>query len=325
MMRFSKTPLRVSLFGGGTDDPKFFNSAKGLVTGFTIDQFIWIFASEIRVNQGFKFRLGYRINEDVLNADDIKHPIFREVLRGHPELKSSHFSTMSTLPSGAGLGSSSSFTVGLLGLLSYLSGDFQSRTSLAKEAIRYERDVLGESGGWQDQLYAAFGGINTFEFDKTGWQRKPVDLTESNLRALSDSLYIVYTGKLRSASAVERSKNDLKKKDRLLSETYMLALEGEKALRRDPISLDDIGKFLNTGWELKRGLSYAVSSSHIDDVYKQILSSGAYGAKLCGAGGGGFFLVLADLRSADRLGSLVGRDKIMKVNICHHGVDVGVL
>ena len=260
-MIFSKTPLRVSLFGGGTDDPRYFNqnSARGSVTGFAIDQFIWIFASQIQVNQGFKFRLGYKASEDVLDADEIKHPIFREVLRDQPALPGYHFSTMSTLPSGAGLGSSSSFTVGLLALMSSINDDSISRSSLAKEAIRYEREVLGESGGWQDQLHASFGGVNTFEFDNNSWVRRPVELTSGNLRLLSESLYIVFTGKLRSASAVEESKNLKANRDELLSETYALALEGESSLRRDQVSLPEVGYLLNKGWELKRRLSSAVS------------------------------------------------------------------
>lgn len=323
-MRFSKTPLRVSLFGGGTDNPNFFKEAKGSVTGFTINQFIWIFASEIKVNQGFKFRLGYKTNEDVLSPEDIKHPLFREILRNHPNQPSCHITTMSTLPSGAGLGSSSSFTVGLLALLGEGKIE-QSKSSLANEAIRYERDILGESGGWQDQLHAAFGGINTFEFDNEGWRRKPMDMQQSNLQILSDSLYIVYTGMLRSASNVEKSKLGTKDNDNLLHETYDLALEGEKALCQNTLSLSEIGKLLNTGWELKRGLAQSVSSSHIDEVYKQILSTGAYGAKLCGAGGGGFFLVLAEPDSAERLSAVIGKDKIMKVDIFYRGTEVGIL
>ncbi len=323
-MRFSKTPLRVSLFGGGTDNPNFFKQAKGSVTGFTINQFIWIFSSKIRVNQGFKYRLGYKTNEDVLSAQDIKHPLFREILLDHPNQPSSHFTTMSTLPSGAGLGSSSSFTVGLLALLEE-GKSVQSKASLANEAIRYERDVLGESGGWQDQLHAAFGGINTFKFDNDGWKRKPVDMKQPNLQILSDSLYIVYTGMLRSASNIEKSKLTTKDNHSLLRDTYALALEGEKALSQDTLSLSEIGSLLNTGWELKRVLAQSVSSSHIDEIYKQILSTGAYGAKLCGAGGGGFFLVLAESDSAERLRAVIGKDKIMKVEIFYNGVETGSL
>ena len=119
----------------------------------------------------------------------------------------------------------SSFTVGLLSLINSLNGVVTSSASLANEAIRYERVVLSENGGWQDQLHAAFGGINTFEFDNELWVRKPVDMHEEDLRLLSDSLYIVYTGKLRSASVIEKSKKGLGNTDKLLLETYQLALE----------------------------------------------------------------------------------------------------
>ena len=326
-MIFSKTPLRVSLFGGGTDDPNYFQkyNARGAVTGFTINQFVWIFGSEIKVDQGFRFRLGYRYNEDVSDAAEIKHPIFREVLRDQPHLSRFHFSTMSALPSGAGLGSSSSFTVGLIALINYLNAQTVSQASLANEAIRYEREVLGESGGWQDQLHAAFGGINTFAFKNSAWTRTPLVMSEDNLRKLSDSLYIVYTGKLRSANIIEKSKKESINNHTLLSETYHLALEGEKALRQTSISLKQIGRLMIEGWNLKSRLSSEVTSTEIDAVYMKIMSEGAFGAKLSGAGGGGFFLVLAETAVAERIGDKLGREKIMKVSVHNSGVEIGDL
>jgi D-glycero-alpha-D-manno-heptose-7-phosphate kinase len=174
-------------------------------------------------------------------------------------------------------------------------------------------------------LHAAFGGINTFTFQNKAWTRTPVDMNEDNFRKLSDSLYIVYTGMLRSANMIEKSKEKSRNTETLLSEIYHLALEGEKALRQNSISLEKIGSLMIEGWTLKSRLSNLVTSTEIDTVYLKIMSEGAFGAKLCGAGGGGFFLVLAETAVAKKIGDKLGRDKIMKVDVYNSGVKIGNL
>ncbi len=315
-----RVPLRVSLFGGGTDLPDYFERYGGSVTGFTINKYIYIFASKVDINQGFKFRLSYRTNQDVNTIDEISHPIFREVLRSYNFDQTYHFSTMSCLPSGAGLGSSSSFTVGLHFLLNTLVGVEDSRMDLAKNAIHIERNVLAESGGWQDQLHPAFGGFNTFNFNPGGLiERKPLDLKSEDLKALNRSMYILYSGEMREAKVIEDSKKMALNYD-LLKETHDIAREGEKLLRGDSFDLLELGKLLNEGWLLKRGMSRAVSNSSLDNLYDLILKKGAYGAKLCGAGGGGFFLVLASESVMTSLNESLPNSTMSQINIDFNGL-----
>lgn len=319
-MLATKTPLRVSLFGGGTDIPNYFNHNGGQVTGFTINKYIYIFASKIDIYQGFKFRLSYRDNEDVKDFNDIKHPIFRELIRLYNFQERYHFSTMSCLPSGAGLGSSSSFTVGLIFALNSIMGINETKVDIAKKAIHIERNILNEDGGWQDQLHAAYGGFNTFKFKDNKISHKPVEINSSFADDLNDSMYILHTGITRRAKNIEKSKtkND---NENLLKYTNDLAIEGERILNnKSTVSLNEIGALLNEGWKLKRELSDKVSNEDIDSIYKIIMSNGAYGAKLCGAGGGGFFLVLSNNKSILKIRERLPSSAISKINIDYNGV-----
>lgn len=316
-----KTPLRVSLFGGGTDVPEYFKSSGGIVSGFTINKYVNIFASKIEIDQGFKFRLSYRKNEDVKNYDEIKHPIFREVLRLHAFNNSYHFSTLSTLPEGAGLGSSSSFTVGLNFLMNKLNSKKESKLALAKKAIYIEREVLQEKGGWQDQLHAAYGGFNTFTFKTDGSViHETVDFKDNQMmNYLNDSLYILYSGKLRRAKEVENSK--FKKINfNKLDQIKEIAFEGQNLFRKERFTLEELGILLNEGWELKKSLSGSVSNDHIDEIYKIIIKNGAYGAKLCGAGGGGFFLAIANDKIINKIKTKLPESTITKINIDFEGI-----
>ena len=315
-----RVPLRVSLFGGGTDIPDFFSSNRGTVSGFTIDRYIHKYASRIDINQGFNFRLSYKSSQDANFIDEIKHPIFREVLRSYNFDKTYHFSTMSCLPSGAGLGSSSSFTVGLHYVLNQILNINDSPSELARKAINIERNVLSESGGWQDQLHAAYGGFNTFNFNKDGEiDVNPIMLNSENINNINDNMYILYSGGMREAKKIEDSKKKNLNVD-ILKETYELAKEGEALLRSNNFDLSDIGKFLNTGWELKRGMSTKVSNDNLNDLYSLILKSGAFGAKLCGAGGGGFFMVLANDKAISNLQLCLPKGSISKINIDFNGL-----
>ena len=315
-----KTPLRVSLFGGGTDIPDYFKEYGGQVTGFTINKYIHIFASKIDIDQGFKIRLSYKSNEDVLNIEDIQHPIYREVLKLYDFDNMYHFSTMSCLPSGAGLGSSSSFTVGLIKTLNSILGINESKLQIAKKAISIERDILKESGGWQDQLHAAFGGINTFKFNNNSIDQVNLEIDKDSLQKLNNSMYILHTGITRKAKDIEKGKINNINFD-LLKATHELAIEGESYLHNSKkISMNEIGLLLNEGWKIKRSLSEKVSNSNIDDIYNIIIENGAYGAKLCGAGGGGFFLVLSSSQSVKKIRENLPKSVLSKVRIDFHGI-----
>jgi len=310
-----KVPLRVSLFGGGTDIPEYFLQNEGMVTGFTIDRYIHIFGSKIDIYQGFKFRLSYRLNEEVNSFDEISHPIFREILKKYNFNQTYHFTTMSDLPSGAGLGSSSSFTVGFDFLINNILGIENSSMELAKNAIYIEREILKEAGGWQDQLHPAFGGINTFRFfaDKT-IERESIKLSSDRVRKLNNNMYLLFSGGMRKANLIEKSKKKTLN-SRFLGEVFDIAKEGESLLKDKNLSLNSIGKLLNKNWELKRSLSDKVSNNDIDDLYNLILNSGAYGAKLCGAGGGGFFVVLASSKVASIIQKKIPNSRMSQIKV----------
>jgi D-glycero-alpha-D-manno-heptose-7-phosphate kinase len=319
-MIYVKSPLRISLFGGGTDLPDFFEKHTGTVTGFTINRFVHIFASKIDINQGFNFRLSYKSSQDAINIDEIKHPIFREVFRDYNFDQTYHFTTMSCLPSGAGLGSSSSFTVGLYFTLNQILNKKNSSKALAKQAINIERNILNESGGWQDQLHAAYGGFNTFNFSKSGKiTHNPIILSSESIELINNNMYILYSGLMREAKKIEQSKSTNMNINNL-KEAFHLAKEGESIIRSNKFELSEIGKLLNHSWELKKRLSKKVSSDKLNDLYNLILKNGAYGAKLCGAGGGGFFMVLANKKSIKKLETLLPKSTISKVSIDFTGL-----
>jgi D-glycero-alpha-D-manno-heptose-7-phosphate kinase len=315
-----RTPLRIGLFGGGTDIPDFFLERGGKVIGFAIESYIYVQAVEIEINQGFKFRLSYKTNEEVNSAEDIIHPIFREVLKKYKFDNSYHFSSFSNLPSGAGLGGSSSFTVGLLSLINKIKGLNKKNLDLAKQAINIERVILNEKGGWQDQLHAAFGGMNIFNFSKSGnISRTKLNPHPRVFDDLNNNMYLLYSGKMRVSHDIEASKIKTLNFG-MLSELHDIANQAEDLLNKKDCTIQEIGKLLNDSWLIKRGLSNKVSDTEIDNIYKNILNTGAYGAKLCGAGGGGFFMVLASKSSAKKLQETLNKGQLKKISIDLGGI-----
>ena len=315
-----RTPLRIGLFGGGTDIPDFFLERGGKVIGFAIESYIYVQAVEVEINQGFKFRLSYKTNEEVNSAEDIIHPIFREVLKKYKFDNSYHFSSFSNLPSGAGLGGSSSFTVGLLSLINKIKGLNKKNLDLAKQAINIERVILNEKGGWQDQLHAAFGGMNIFNFSKSGnISRTKLNPHPRVFDDLNNNMYLLYSGKMRVSHDIEASKIKTLNIG-MLSELHDIANQAEDLLNKKDCTIQEIGKLLNDSWLIKRGLSNKVSDTEIDNIYKNILNTGAYGAKLCGAGGGGFFMVLASKSSAKKLQETLNKGQLKKISIDLGGI-----
>jgi D-glycero-alpha-D-manno-heptose-7-phosphate kinase len=315
-----KAPLRIGLFGGGTDIPDFFLERGGKAIGFTIESYIYIQAVEAEINQGYKFRISYRKNEEVNSAEDITHPIFREVLKKYKFDNPYAFNTISNLPSGAGLGGSSSFTVGLLSLIHKIKGLNKKNLDLAKQAINIERVILNEKGGWQDQLHAAFGGMNVFNFSKSGnISRTKLNPHPRVFNDLNNNMYLLYSGKMRVSHDIEASKIKTLNIG-MLSELHDIANQAEDLLNKKDCTIQEIGKLLNDSWLIKRGLSNKVSDTEIDDIYKHILNSGAYGAKLCGAGGGGFFMVLASKSSAKKLQEIMKKGQLKKMSIDLGGI-----
>jgi D-glycero-alpha-D-manno-heptose-7-phosphate kinase len=327
MIVTSRTPLRVSLFGGGSDYPAWYRRRPGAVLGFTIDKYIYISAIRLPSFVDYRFRLTYSKLERCQALSEIQHPAVRAVLEREGLDEPLDMSVQADLPANAGLGSSSSFAVGFLNLVSALQGIPRTRLELAEKAIELEHDVLSERVGIQDQLHAAFGGMNRFDFHGDELKVSPVRISGTDLHALSDWLLLVYTGIKRHASATledQLDKTERRDLDHELAEMVRLVDDAEAvfAQKRGDDLAESFAGLLRTTWELKRSLSSTVSNPEIDALYERCLGNGALAGKLLGAGGGGFLLVVAPPDARRRLVEDLGADRVVPFKIEHSGSTV---
>ena len=297
MLITSRTPLRVSFFGGGTDYPEYFSRFPGAVVGMAINKYIYISALRLATFIDYKYRLSYSRLENTKTLDEIQHPVIREVLKYYSVDDALDMSVIADLPASSGLGSSSSFTVGLINLLKALKAEPVTRLDLGLAAIHAERELLSDSVGVQDQLHASFGGLNRFDFIDGRIRISPVQMHSESQNVLLSSLVLIYTGIQRSASATVKEQMELTKQrkvDRELSELLALTGQAVEVLEgNDPeLMLKTFGAMMHEGWMIKRSLSSKVSNPMIDELYDAAIAAGAYGGKLCGAGGGGFLLMV---------------------------------
>ena len=296
-MIISKTPVRISFFGGGTDYPEYFNEYGGSVLSTTIDKYVYITINKIGGLLDEKYRIAYKKVELCNTIEDIEHPSVRETLRNMNIEDGLDINIFSDLPARTGLGSSSSFTVGLLNALYAFEGKVKSKLDYAKEAIYIEKDILQENVGVQDQLAAAVGGLNYMKLSSSGYEVNPIILSKERKRQLDSNLLLYYTGISRFATEVlkEQVENTKKKKVMIeLKDIYDMVQDGMKILSDSAIPLSDFGYLLDKTWQAKKKLSSAISSGSIDEMYEIAMRSGAFGGKLLGAGGGGFFLFYVD-------------------------------
>ncbi len=290
-MIISRSPVRITLGGGGTDLPSYYTRYGGALIAAAIDKYTLVTAHS-RFDDNIK--LNYSETELVKNVDDIKHNIFRESLKLLKIKKGIELTSLSDMPSSSGLGTSGSFTIALLNVLHNYKKDFVSQKKLAEEACHIEMDVLGEPIGKQDQYISAFGGITYFEFDKKGNVTvDPIKISEEALDELHSNILLFYTGIQRSASKILKEQDDKSKKDEsrtisALHEIKKIGLETKKAFENDDV--DKLGYYLDDHWNIKKNLSENVSNSFIDECYKHAKKHGALGGKIMGAGGGGFFM-----------------------------------
>jgi D-glycero-alpha-D-manno-heptose-7-phosphate kinase len=294
-MIVTRTPMRVSFAGGGTDLPAFYEKDYGAVLSTAIDKYIWVTVKRHSEVFDEPVRVNYSLTEQVDTIDDLKNDITREALRFLHIEPPIYISTVGDLPASTGLGSSSAFAVGLLNALHLYRGDRVSAGQLAEEACHIEIDVLGQPIGRQDQYAAAFGGLNLFTFKPGGAvtvepQRLPVRV----LAELFESIMLFWTGHQRDSSSVlieQRENTDSHVDD--LTAIRDQAFELQEVLRGKP-SARDVGAIVHRGWELKRRLASSVSNPQIDDWYERALSGGACGGKIAGAGNGGFLLLVVE-------------------------------
>jgi D-glycero-alpha-D-manno-heptose-7-phosphate kinase len=294
-MIITKTPYRISFFGGGTDLNQWFKENGGAVISTSIDKYCYISCRFLPKFFAHKYRFVYSQIEDVIKIEDIKHPAIKGLL-GHLNWDQGiELHHDGDLPARSGLGSSSSFTVGMLNALNALQGKHISKNDLAKQAIFIEQKVLNENVGCQDQIAAAYGGFNKIEFfSENSFKVSPIIIPEVRLNKLQDNLLLFFTGISRFASEIEKSKivNFNSKKNELTKMHEMVDVSID-ILVNESKNIDDFGLLLNDGWNYKKSLSSLVSNNDVDEIYNLALKSGALGGKLLGAGGGGFILFYA--------------------------------
>jgi len=313
-MIISRTPFRISLFGGGTDYPAWFREHGGAVIGTTIDKYCYISVRRLPPFFKHRSRIVYSQVELVSDVSEIQHPAVRGVLADRGTTAGLEIHHDADLPARSGLGSSSSFTVGLLNALHALDGRMIAKSDLAREAIRIEQEVLKESVGCQDQLWAAHGGFNRIDFAQDGSIAvSPIILASDRRQELQLSMMLFFTGFSRFASdfAEDQLKN-LGRRTTQLKAIRAMVDEAADILANGRDSIHELGKLLHDSWLLKRELADSVSNSQIDEIYEAGRAAGALGGKLLGAGGGGFmvFLVEPDRRETvrERLKNLVHVD-----------------
>jgi D-glycero-alpha-D-manno-heptose-7-phosphate kinase len=301
-MIITKTPLRISFFGGGTDYPEYFNEFGGCVLSTTINKYVYVITNPIGGLLDDKYRIAYRKLEQCNSIDEIEHPSAREVLRHLSIHDGLDINIISDLPARTGLGSSSSFTVGLLHNLYAFKGLSKSKMEYAQEAIYVEKEILKENVGVQDQLAAAFGGFNYMHFSEQGLRVEPLQISDARKLALEKNLMLFYTGINRFATEVlkEQIQNTKEKKiNTELKDIYNMVQQGMSILSDESNQLDDFGRLMHEAWMAKRSLSTAISNETLDNIYNKAMSAGAIGGKLLGAGGGGFFLFYVPQENQD--------------------------
>jgi D-glycero-alpha-D-manno-heptose-7-phosphate kinase len=293
-MIITRTPFRVSFFGGGTDYPVWYEQHGGAVLSTTIDKYCYITCRRYPPFFEHKVRMVWSKIELVKQAEELEHPTAREVLKFLNIDRNIEIHHAADLPAQSGLGASSSFTVGLLNALHTLLGQKTTKSQLASEATHIEREKVGDSVGSQDQAAAAFGGFNKIVFRPDHQlQVIPVAINADVLAGLQQRLMLFFTGISRSASEVAAAQiKSTPQKERELATMHSMVDQGVSYLENG--RFDDFGKMLHEAWQLKRGLSTLITNSSIDDLYAAARSAGATGGKLLGAGGGGFMLLYAD-------------------------------
>lgn len=289
-MVITQTPFRMSFFGGGTDMESFFRENGGAVLSTSIDKYCYVNVRHLPGFFDYATELSYSRIERVKETHQIQHPAVRNAME-MVNIDRIRLTYEADLPARSGLGTSSSFAVGMLNAFYALEGRYAGKKQLADDAIYLERVLCRESGGWQDQIAASFGGFNRIDFYADGYQVSPVIISNQRKRQFNENIMMFFTGFSRLSSEIQK-KNALgsKEKRAQLREMYELVDEAEKVLVDEGQSLDEFGRLLDYTWQLKKKTGAAVSTESIDELYERGKKAGATGGKLLGAGGGGFLI-----------------------------------
>lgn len=302
-MIITKTPFRMSFFGGGTDLEAFFKEHGGAVLSSTFDKYCYVNVRHLPRFFEYSTELSYSKIERITDVKDIQHPAIRNAM----QMLNMHEIRMTyeaDLPARSGLGTSSSFAVGMLNAFHALKGEYADKKKLADEAIYLERVLCQENGGWQDQIAASFGGFNRINFNTDGtYEVIPVIIHPDRKKKLNSNLLMFFTGFTRFSSETQKANAvEYEKKTAQFKQMYALVDDAEKVLEDTHSDLDDFGRLLDITWRLKRQTGRAITTNSIDDLYEEGIAAGALGGKLLGAGGGGFlvFYVQPEKKSAVR-------------------------
>ena len=290
-MVITKTPFRMSFFGGGTDIENYFKENKGAVLSTTFDKYCYVNVRHLPRFFNYTTELSYSKTERVTDISAIEHPAIRNAMQ-MLDMHEIRLTYEADLPARSGLGTSSSFAVGMLNAFYALKGKYADKKKLADDAIYLERMLCGEAGGWQDQVAASYGGFNRIDFNVDGYEINPVIISPRRKKSLNENLMMFFTGFTRFSSDIQRlnEKEGQHNKLAMLKEMFDLVDEAEKILVDSSKNLDDFGRLLDYTWKLKRQTGKAVSTDSIDELYIKGLKAGALGGKLLGAGGGGFLI-----------------------------------
>lgn len=304
----------MSFFGGGTDMPSFFNEHGGAVISSTFDKYCYVNVRHLPPFMPYYSELVYSKIERVNRIDDIIHPAIREAMR-MLDIHEIRLTYEGDLPARTGLGTSSTFAVGMLNAFYALKGKQVGKRKLAQDAIYLERELCKESGGWQDQIAAAFGGMNRIDFADNQFKVTPIIIHPDRKALLNQSLLLFYTGISRFSAEVQKdTMSNQKDKTAELKEMLQLVNEAQAILEDKHSDFNDFGRLLDHTWRLKRKTGGKISNDSIDDLYEKGLKAGALGGKLLGAGGGGFFLFYVE---PDKRQSVIDAlDNLMHVPFC---------
>ena len=288
-MIITKTPFRMSFFGGGTDMPEFFREHGGAVISTTFNKYCYVNVRHLPPFFDYHTELSYSKTERVVDVEQIQHPAVREAMK-MLNMHDIRLTYEADLPARTGLGTSSSFAVGMLNAFYALKGKYADKKRLADESIYLERVLCNESGGWRDQIAAAYGGLNRINFHGDSYDVQPIIISPERKKLLNGNLMMYFTGFTRFSSEIQQASKPIKDKTAQLKDMLQLVDEAEKVLENKYVDLDEFGRLLDVTWHLKKQTGNKVSTGGIDELYEKAMAAGALGGKLLGAGGGGFLL-----------------------------------
>ena len=320
-MIISKTPFRVSLFGGGTDLPEYIGEKnEGMCIGLAINKYCYIFFRHGNNLMNYNYRLAYSKIEFTHSVNDIAHPTVRNSIKYYKHSTPFDLLHNGDLPAKSGLGSSSSFTVGLSLILRKLKSKNIDPYNLAKDAIFIEQKLNKENVGYQDQIFAAYGGINSIKFNNKSFFVNQKKISPNIKKKIENSLLLIFTGKTRIASKIEKDKQvNIKKKIKYLDNILNIAKEFNQNLDKDNYDIKKVAEMLDCSWKYKKELSNSVSNKKIDELYDFTIKKGAMGGKIIGAGGGGFLLLIVEPKNKIQIMKRLKKLKPIEIKISEQG------